>query len=189
LGFVILIIFFVSILCVCMGKCKPILCVLGNCSNKYPCHMWVGLLMKWWTMNKTNIDVHIGKSYFFQVAHFIKHSNMRCGVHFPHVMTKLKRDENLANLIWINKVFYAMGLKDVWDSQNWTRFSSKKKCERIIWFVNYHELKMIHSWQIPSYSIFISNLHCALNMCFPNYTHCFMCMSILGFKIPPRRPS
>jgi hypothetical protein len=50
-------------------------------------------------MNKTNIDAHIGKSRFCQVVHFIKHSNMGCGVHFPHVMTKVKRDENLANLI------------------------------------------------------------------------------------------
>jgi hypothetical protein len=35
---------------------------------------------------------------------------MRCGVHPPHVMTKLKRDENLVNLIGVSKVSYAMGL-------------------------------------------------------------------------------
>jgi hypothetical protein len=43
---------------------------------------------------------------------------MKCGVHPPHVMIKLKRDENFASLIWISKVSYVMGLDDVWDSQN-----------------------------------------------------------------------
>jgi len=33
--------------------------------------------------------------------------------YFPHVMTKLKRDENLVGLIWTRKVSYAKGLKDV----------------------------------------------------------------------------
>jgi hypothetical protein len=64
-------------------------------------------------MNKINTNAHIGKSYFFQVAHSIKHSNMGCGVHLPHVMTKLKRDENLAGLICVSKVSYAKGLRDV----------------------------------------------------------------------------
>jgi hypothetical protein len=50
----------------------------------------------------------------------------------PHVMTKLKRDENLASLICANKVSYAKGLKDLWDSQNWTRSSFKNKCEKEI---------------------------------------------------------
>jgi hypothetical protein len=36
----------------------------------------------------------------------------------PHVMTKLMRDENFTGLIWASKVCYAMGLRDVWDSQN-----------------------------------------------------------------------
>jgi hypothetical protein len=31
----------------------------------------------------------------------------------PHVMTKLKRDENLAGLIWVTKVFHAKGFKNV----------------------------------------------------------------------------
>jgi hypothetical protein len=31
----------------------------------------------------------------------------------PHVMTKLKGDENLAGLIWASKFFYAKGLRDV----------------------------------------------------------------------------
>ncbi len=108
LGFVILIIHFVSILCVCVGKGKLILCVLNNCLNKDPCHMWMGLLVKWWIMNKTNINAHIGKSHFFQVAHSIKHSNMGCVVHLPHVLTKLKSDDNLVGLIWASKVSYAM---------------------------------------------------------------------------------
>jgi hypothetical protein len=46
LGFEILNILFVSILCVCVGRGKPILCVFGNCLNKYPCHMLVGLVVK-----------------------------------------------------------------------------------------------------------------------------------------------
>ncbi len=63
----------------------------------------------------------------------------------PHVMTKLKRDKNLVGLIWVNSVFYAKGFRDVWDNQNWTRFSSKKECEKeIILLVNHHELEMIH---------------------------------------------
>jgi len=45
-------------------------------------------------------------------------------------MTKLKRDENLASLIWASKIFYAKGFRDVWDNQNWTRFSSKKEREK-----------------------------------------------------------
>jgi hypothetical protein len=143
LGFVILIVHFFCF--VCVGKGKPILCVLSNCSNKDQCHMWVGLLVKWWTTNKIGINVQVGKSCLFQVAHFIKYSNMGCAVHPPHVMTKLKKDENLASLIWASKVFYAMSLRDVWDSQNWTKFSSKKEYEKeIIWLVDYHKLEIIH---------------------------------------------
>jgi hypothetical protein len=78
--------------------------------------MQAGLLVKWWTTNKTDIDAHIGKNHFFQVALFIKLSNMGCKVHPPHVMTKLRRDENLVSLIWVNKVSYAMGLGNFWDS-------------------------------------------------------------------------
>ncbi len=76
----------------------------NNYSNKDPCQMRVGSLMKWCTTNKINTNAHIGKSRFFQVAHSIRHSNTRCGVHPPHVMTKLERDENLVGLIWTNKV-------------------------------------------------------------------------------------
>jgi hypothetical protein len=38
--------------------------------------------------------------------------------YLPQVLTKLKKDENLANLIWASKVSYAKVLRDVWDSQN-----------------------------------------------------------------------
>jgi len=31
----------------------------------------------------------------------------------PYIRTKLKRDENFANLIWAHKVSYAKGLRDV----------------------------------------------------------------------------
>jgi hypothetical protein len=49
--------------------------------NKDPCHMRVGSLGKWWTINKININAHIDKSWVFQIAHSIRHSNMGCGVH------------------------------------------------------------------------------------------------------------
>jgi len=78
-------------------------------------------------MNKINTNAYIGKSRFFQCADSIRHSSMGCVGYPPHVMTKLKKDENLASLIWANKVFYAKGLKDVWHSQNWTISSSKKE--------------------------------------------------------------
>ncbi len=65
--------------------------------------------------------------------------------YLSHVMTKLKRNENLVGLIWANKVSNAKGLRDVWDSQNWTRSSSKKEHQKeIIWLMNLHELEMIH---------------------------------------------
>jgi hypothetical protein len=38
-------------------------------------------------------------SHFFQVAHFIRHSTWGVG-YLPNVMIELKRDENLAGLIW-----------------------------------------------------------------------------------------
>jgi hypothetical protein len=38
--------------------------------------------------------------------------------YLPHVITKLKRDENFASLIWASKVSYAKVLRDVWDTQN-----------------------------------------------------------------------
>ncbi len=119
--------FFLFLFCVWMGKGKPLLHVLGNCSNKDPCHMWVGSLVKWWTTNKTNIKCQINKTRFFQVAHSIKHL---VWVHPPHVMPKLKRDANFVNLIWVSKVFYAKGFTNVWDSQNWTKFSSKKNVKK-----------------------------------------------------------
>ncbi len=34
----------------------------------------------------------------------------------PNVMTKLKKDNDLAYLIWANKVSYAKGFKDAWDN-------------------------------------------------------------------------
>jgi hypothetical protein len=48
----------------------------------------------------------------------------------PHVMTKLKRDENFAGLIWASNVSYAKGLKDVWYSQNLIRSSSERSVKR-----------------------------------------------------------
>jgi hypothetical protein len=75
--------------------------------------MQVGSFVKWWTINKIDIDAHNGKNHFFQVAHFINHSNMGCGVHLPHVMIKLEKDENLVGLIWASKISYAMGFRDV----------------------------------------------------------------------------
>ncbi len=47
-------------------------------------------------------------------------------------MTKLKRVENLVGLILASKVSYAKGLREVWDSQNGIRISSKKEHEKEI---------------------------------------------------------
>ncbi len=72
---------------------------------------------------------------------------MGCGIHPPppHVMTKLKKDENLANVIRTSKVFYAKGFKYAWESWNWTRSLFKKERKKeIILLVNYYELEMIH---------------------------------------------
>jgi hypothetical protein len=52
------------------------------------------------------------------------------GPSLPYVMTKLNRDKDLVDLIWASKVSYLKGFIDAWDSQNWTRSSSKKKCEK-----------------------------------------------------------
>jgi hypothetical protein len=56
--------------------------VLGNCSNKDPCHKWMGSLVKWWITNKTDTNVHISKSCFFEVAHSIRH--LVWGLSFPN---------------------------------------------------------------------------------------------------------
>jgi len=74
---------------------------------------------------------------------------MGCCIHpphpHPHVMTKLKKDENLVGVIRASKVSYAKGLKNVWESWNWMKPSSQKECKKeIILLVNYHELEMIH---------------------------------------------
>ncbi len=50
----------------------------------------------------------------------------------PNVVAKLEKDNDLTDLIKANKISYAKGLKDVWDSWNWTRSSSKKECEKEI---------------------------------------------------------
>jgi hypothetical protein len=34
----------------------------------------------------------------------------------PNVMTKLKKDNDLAYLIWTSKVSYAKGFKNAWDN-------------------------------------------------------------------------
>jgi hypothetical protein len=41
---------------------------------------------------------------------------MGCGVYAPNVMTKLKKDNDLASLIQTNKVSYPTGFKDAWDN-------------------------------------------------------------------------
>jgi hypothetical protein len=60
-------------------------------------------------------------------------------------MTKLERDEDLANLIPASKFSYVKGFKNVWDSWSWMGSSSKKeRKKKITLLVNYHESKMIH---------------------------------------------
>jgi len=56
----------------------------GNCST-WMCHMWVGSLVEWCTMNKTNIETHIGKNCLFQVVHSIGHFGMGCAVYLPQM--------------------------------------------------------------------------------------------------------
>jgi hypothetical protein len=86
-------------LCMCVGKDKPILCVLGNCSNKDLCHVRVGLLVKWWATNKIDINAHIGKNHiYFLLLFLLNIPTCGCGVHPPHVMTKLKRDERILSI-------------------------------------------------------------------------------------------
>jgi hypothetical protein len=50
----------------------------------------------------------------------------------PDVITRLKKDENLAGVIRTSKISYAKGFKNVWESWNWTRSSSKKECKKEI---------------------------------------------------------
>jgi hypothetical protein len=70
---------------------------------------------------------------------------MGCGVHAPNVMTKLKKDNDLAYLIQASKVSYPKGCKDAWYNYNWLRSSTRKEREKEINFiVDYHETKMIH---------------------------------------------
>jgi hypothetical protein len=60
-------------------------------------------------------------------------------------MTKLEKNDDLANLITYNKVSYVKGLRDVWDSWSWTRFSSTKEQKKeITLVVHYHEMEMVH---------------------------------------------
>jgi hypothetical protein len=100
---------------VCVETGKAFSCVLGNYSNKNPCHKRMGSLVKWWTTNKTDTNAHIGKNCFSKLLTLL---GIWCVVHPPHVMTKLKKKINLVILIWINKVSYAKGLKDVWNNKN-----------------------------------------------------------------------
>jgi hypothetical protein len=57
------------------------------------------------------------------------------GPSLPHVTTKLNRDEDLVDLIWASKVFYAKGFIYACDSQNWIRSSSKKECEKTLLYL------------------------------------------------------
>ncbi len=79
---------------------------------------------------------------FFQVAHSIKHS---VWVHPPHVMHKLKRDENLVDLIWTSKVFCAKDFTDVWDSQNWRWMYVKiSTCKKFEFYLYRNKVTKIH---------------------------------------------
>jgi len=100
----------------------------------------MGSLVKWWTMNKIDNDSHIGKSQPFQVAHFIKH--LMWGPSSP-CNAQIKWD--FVSLIWISKVFYAKGLRDVWDSKIGQDFHPKGAWKRDHLTCEYHELEMIHA--------------------------------------------
>jgi hypothetical protein len=63
----------------------------------------------------------------------------------PHVLAKVRKDENLASLIHGSKLTYAKAFKASWDSQ-----SSKKRSNKIALhfkiklLITYHESKIIH---------------------------------------------
>jgi hypothetical protein len=100
--------FFLFLFCLCVRKGKPLLCALGNCSNKDHA------TCKW---DQLWIDgLWIKLTLIFRLARVASSKllillNIQCGVHPFNVMPKFKRDENFANLIWANKVFYARALK------------------------------------------------------------------------------
>jgi hypothetical protein len=94
--------------CMCVGKGKPLICVLGNCSNKdhATCewdHLWNDGLQIKLTLIFTLVIITSFKLFILL--------SIRCVVHLSHVMPKLKRDDNFIGLIWISKVCYAMALK------------------------------------------------------------------------------
>jgi len=48
---------------------------------------------------------------------------MGCGVHPPHVQTKVRCDKGLAILIWRSWATYAKAFKGAWDKHNWKNAS------------------------------------------------------------------
>jgi len=139
---------------------------------------------------KTSTNAHIGKSCFFQVAHSIKHSNTRCGVHPPHVMTKLERDENLVGLVWANKVFCAKDFNlfeivEIERGLHPKRNMKRKSLDLRItmnyrWFMasKFHHIKF-------SFQICIVLQTCIFQIIFIR----ICCMFTLEFEIPLRKPS
>jgi hypothetical protein len=89
-------------------KGKTLLCVFNNCSNKdHPTCEWDHLWNdgQWIKLTPIPTLVRVASSKLLILL------NIRCQVHPPHVMPRLKRDENFASLIWVSKVFYARALK------------------------------------------------------------------------------
>jgi hypothetical protein len=154
------------------------------------CHMWVGSFVEWWIMNKIDTNAHIGKSRFFQVAHSIRHSNMGCGVSSPcNDQIKEGWKSCLFNLGLVRslmqKVLEMFGITkigqdlhpqrnmkrrsfDLWINMNWKWFMAGK----------FHHIQ----FSLQKFVLCFKHV-------FPKLYHWFVCMSILGFEVPPRRPS
>jgi hypothetical protein len=70
----------------------------------------------------------------------------RWGVRFipPHVLAKVKNDEDLASLIHGSKLTYAKAFKASWGSQSSKKGSNKIALLKLL--IAYHESKIIHGW-------------------------------------------
>jgi hypothetical protein len=63
----------------------------------------------------------------------------------PHVLAKVKKDEDLASLIHGSKLTYAKAFKASWDSQSSKKGSNKLALHfKIKLLITYHESKIIH---------------------------------------------
>jgi len=75
----------------------------------------------------------------------------------PHdTYTCIKKDEDLQTLIHTIWCIHAKKVKMVWDGMYW-EYESNKKLEKweINMVINFHELKMIHEWNVLILNTFL----------------------------------